>query len=244
MKIICAGLAKTGTKSISKALRQLGFTVFDWEEQTFDFLDHWVDVFQNGAQPDVKRVYQNVDAVVDMPAYFFWEEILKAFPDCKVILSEREEDSWLQSFVNQVEAIEAVMKSRTRPLLSQSWRKMNYVVDSILNATFGSANPRSTCVFRKRYRIHNHRVKSIVSPDKLLIYNVKEGWEPLCEFLGCEVPTAAFPHQNIKAEIMKTIMSTSRFIQQVKWEIQRAVFVIVSVTVVITAALFCIILMD
>ena len=46
MKVICAGFPKTGTKSISKALRDLGFTVFDWEEQAFDFLDHWVDVLQ------------------------------------------------------------------------------------------------------------------------------------------------------------------------------------------------------
>ena len=85
MKIICAGYAKTGTKSIAKALQHLGFTVFDWEEQTFDFVDHWVDVFQNGAKPDVKRVYQNADACIDFPGYFFFEEILDAFPDCKVI---------------------------------------------------------------------------------------------------------------------------------------------------------------
>ena len=58
MKIICAGYGKTGTKSIAKALRHLGFTVFDFEEQTFDFVDHWVDVFQNGAKPDV--MYQSI----------------------------------------------------------------------------------------------------------------------------------------------------------------------------------------
>ena len=75
MKIICAGLYKTGTKSIAKALRQLGFTVYDWEEQTFDFLDHWCDVLQNGAQPDVKRVYKNADTFVDLPGNLFWEEI-------------------------------------------------------------------------------------------------------------------------------------------------------------------------
>ena len=73
MKIICAGFAKTGTKSISEALRQLGFAVFDWEKQTFDFLVPWPlgYVFQNDAQPDVKRVYQNADAIVDLPGYFF-----------------------------------------------------------------------------------------------------------------------------------------------------------------------------
>ena len=105
MKLICTGMNKTGTKSITKALRHLGLTVFDWEEQTFDFLDHWVDVFQNGAKLDVKRVYQNADAVVDMPGNFFYEEILESFPDCKVVLSEREEDSWLKSVMNHFEKI-------------------------------------------------------------------------------------------------------------------------------------------
>ena len=75
MKVICAGLSKTGTKTIAKALRHLEFAVFDWEEQILDFLDHWVNVFQNGTKPDVEQVYQNADAVVDLPGAFFFEEI-------------------------------------------------------------------------------------------------------------------------------------------------------------------------
>ena len=128
MKIICAGLGKTGTKSITKALRHLGFVVFDWEEQTFDFLDHWVDVFKSGAQPDVKRVYQNADAVVDFPGTFFWEEILEAFPESKVILSEREEVSWIKSAVNQL--INAVKSREFYRMLSPTARKMNFVLYS------------------------------------------------------------------------------------------------------------------
>ena len=122
MKIICAGLGKTGTKSITKVLRHLGFIVFDWEEQTFDFLDHWVDVFKSGAQQDVKRVYQNADAVVDFPGTFVWDEILEAFPESKVILSEREEDSWIKSAVNQV--INAVKSREFYKMLSRTARKM------------------------------------------------------------------------------------------------------------------------
>ena len=103
MKIICAGYAKTGTKSIAKALRHLGYTVFDWEEQMFDFRDHWFDVFQNGAKPDVKRVYKNADVCIDMPGNLFFEEILEAFPDCKVILSVREEGAWIESLMRHLD---------------------------------------------------------------------------------------------------------------------------------------------
>jgi len=238
MRVICAGFLKTGTKSITKALRYLGFTVFDWEEQMFDFLDHWVDVFQNGVKPDVKRVYQNADVCIDMPGLFFFEEILEAFPDCKVILGVREEDSWIESLVHHLDSLFA-MRSKIVSILSPRARKIHYVFDSFLNAAIGSCNTKSTYVLRKRYRIHKHRVKSIVPTDKLLVYNVKEGWKPLCDFLECEVPTVAFPHENIKAEILKTAMMT-RCGQQVNWELQRVVFAIGSILAIMVVAILAI----
>ena len=231
MKVICAGAGKTGTKSIAKALRHLGFTVFDFEEQTFDFLDHWVDVFQNGAKPDVKRVYQNADVCVDTPGIFFFEEILEAFPDCKVILSVREEDSWIESAVRQVDSLYAA-RSKIVSMLSPTARKMEYFLDCIFNAAIGTCNTKSTYVIRKRYRIHNHRVKSFVPADKLLVYNVKEGWKPLCDFLECEVPSVAFPHENIKAAVTKRIM-TGPFGQQVNREFRDGVLKISLFLVVI-----------
>ena len=243
MKVICAGMPKTGTKSITKALRHLGFTVFDWEEQIFDFLDHWFDVFKNGAEPDVKRVYQDADAVVDTPGNFFWEEILEAFPDCKVILSERDEDSRVKSLVNQLEIVQAMrsrMRSRTVALLSPTTRKLHYTVDSHLDALLGSRNTKSTYVFRKRCRMHNHRVKSIVSRDKLLLYNVQQGWKPLCDFLGCKVPSVAFPHENINGEMGKVSLSERRYGPHVKCEMQKSLLVAISVIVVIVAAFLAI----
>ena len=241
MKVICAGINKTGTKSISEALRQLGFTVFDAvPQQLLDFLDHWVDVFQNGTQPDVKRVYQNADAVVDIPGNLFWEEILETFPDCKVILSERDEDSWIQSWVNQLEMIQAArvgIRAFIAYKLSQTARKLRYVGDSCFTALLGSTNPKSTCVFRKRYGMHNHRVKSIVPPAKLLVFNVKQGWKPLCDFLGCEVPTSAFPHENIKGEILTKPVKMKRLRQQVSSEVRKGSLGILSVIVVILASI-------
>ena len=241
MKVICAGLGKTGTKSIAKALSYLGFTVFDFKEQNLDFLDlldHWVDVFQNGAMPDVKRVYQHADTVVDMPGTFIYEEILEAFPDCKVILSERKEDSWVNSVVNQLEQAESRLKKLS--LLSATARKFDDVVSCYADTTLGSCNPKSTYVFRKRYRIHNHRVKSIVPADKLLVYNVKQGWKPLCDFLGCEVPTVPFPHENIKGEIANMPMEMTRTGRQLKWEIQRTVFISFCVLVMVVAMIMAI----
>ena len=236
MKVICAGPAKTGTKSISKALQILGLKVYNWEEQTFDFLDHWVDVFQNGAKPDVKYVYENADAVVDMPGKFFFEEILEAFPDCKVILSERDEHSWVESLVNQIKVFNtATFALKPLVVLSPTLKKLFFVLLAFTDAMFGSHDPKATYVFRKRFRSHNERVKAVVPSDKLLVYNIKQGWKPLCDFLECEIPNVPFPHENIKGEVANMPLEATRAGCQIKREFMRALLGICSLIVIFVA---------
>ena len=236
MKIICAGPAKTGTKSISKALQILGLKVYNWEEQTFDFLDHWVDVFQNGSKPDVKRVYENADAVVDMPGKFFFEEILETFPDCKVILSERDEDSWVESMVNQIKVFNtATFALKPLVLLSPTLKKLFFVLLAFTDAMFGSHDPKATYVFRKRFRNHNERVKSVVPRDQLLVYNVEQGWKPLCDFLESEIPDVPFPRENIKGEVANMPLGATRAGRQIKREFLRALLGLCSLVVIFVA---------
>ena len=85
MKIIVAGMPKTGTKSITAALRTLGYSVYDAEEN-FDFCyDEWMKIMTVGGTPeDFNKMYENVDATCDVPACYYWEEMLKAFPNAKV----------------------------------------------------------------------------------------------------------------------------------------------------------------
>lgn len=71
MKVICAGLSKTGTKSLAKALRMLGFTVFDYPEHKKVHLDEWLDVYCQGKEPDFVSMYRNVDAVTDIPSAYW-----------------------------------------------------------------------------------------------------------------------------------------------------------------------------
>ena len=135
MKVVCAGLNKTGTKSLAEALRVLGYKVYDYEEQTLDYLDHWIKVF-NGDTPEatIKLVYHNADAVVDYPGLYFWEEVLDTFPGTKVILFVRDEGKWIQSAMNQRAMIEA---ARPRLLfLSLTGRKMLKVYHAFLRACY------------------------------------------------------------------------------------------------------------
>ena len=103
MKFIVAAYSKTGTKTLAKCLRTLGFTVDDLFEH-FDKKAFWQRIYLSDPSdptaqtPEIfKEMYENVDACTDTPSYLFWEQILEAFPEAKVILIERDEDKWVKS---------------------------------------------------------------------------------------------------------------------------------------------------
>lgn len=86
MKVIVAGYPKTGTKSVNAALTQLGYSVYDALENLVFLQDEYIAILNKGwSTEDFRRMYENVDAIADMPAFFFWDEIHKAFPDAKVM---------------------------------------------------------------------------------------------------------------------------------------------------------------
>ena len=85
MKVIVAGMSKTGTKSMVAALKELGFEVHDYLEHYLYNGDKWLKIcYDGGSVEDFRKMYQNVDAVVDLPAWHFWEELSEAFPEAKV----------------------------------------------------------------------------------------------------------------------------------------------------------------
>ncbi len=89
MKVILAGLPKTGTKSMAMALRQLGYTVYDVTENLTHLGDEWLRIMNDGggSVEDMRRMYENVDATCDVPACHYWEELYNAFPQAKVAAS-------------------------------------------------------------------------------------------------------------------------------------------------------------
>ena len=85
MKVIVAGMAKTGTKSMCAALKELGYSVYDYNENMLLLGKEWMKICaEGGSTEDFRRMYENVDAVTDIPACYYWDEIHKAFPDSKV----------------------------------------------------------------------------------------------------------------------------------------------------------------
>ena len=211
MKIICAGLSKTGTTSLAKALQVLGYNVYDFQEHYEFHLQQWLDSFETDRHPNFKEIYEGVDAVTDVPPAFWFEEISADFPEAKVILTVRDsEDAWLKSWKEHLQlALGFFARFYTKPLfIIVPWmRKAKRFFDTLHQAIYGSFNPEATALYRVKYRQHNERVQAVIPAEKLLVFNVKQGWKPLCEFLGCDVPSTPFPRVNVAHSDIKKEMS-------------------------------------
>ena len=198
MKVICAGFSKTGTSSLAKALQILGYTVRDHQHHRYNDTDEWLGLYYRGEEPDYASLYENVDAVIGLPASSWYEEISKVFPEAKVVLTVRwdGEDGWVKSWAREAEFIfnPGFLK---RLLIRSINRKEWLFMDAICLASFGTITPTSTVLAKKKYREHNERVQAVIPKEKLLIYNLKQGWKPLCEFLGCDVPDQEYPWMNV-----------------------------------------------
>ncbi|XP_076811980.1 uncharacterized protein LOC143458954 [Clavelina lepadiformis] len=201
MKVICAGASKTGTKSLAKALRILGYNeVYDAEEAAEFAFKEWEEIWlgkQTSLDVILDSVYsKNVEAVVDIPHSAFFEQFLERWPEAKVILTLRDEDDWFQSFKSMIDwannkywpihYLRYISPTLNRMLNWQVW---------LFTTTVGPEKPHPF-LWKWSYRRHNKYVKAVVPSQQLLEYRVAEGWQPLCEFLGKPVPGEKFPFEN------------------------------------------------
>nr|XP_039273956.1 uncharacterized protein LOC120347910 [Styela clava] len=131
MKVICAGLSKTGTKSMNEALSILGYKVYDLLENFEIFGKEWRKIFDGKAGvEEIRAMYKDIDAAMDVPIYSFWEMILEAFPDAKVILTVRDdEDKFCESMKTQLRKNNQIFKFLT--LFSPTLRRfLNFCEDA------------------------------------------------------------------------------------------------------------------
>ncbi|CAK8693210.1 unnamed protein product [Clavelina lepadiformis] len=214
MKVICAGFSKTGTKTMQAALKELGYNVYDFMENYKYLGNDWMKIFgHGGTTEDFYRMFENVDAVTDVPACCFWDEIHKAFPDAKIIFTTRNEQAWFRSWDHQWTRNTQPMFSVMR-LLSPTLYRLNSFIELVVEVMgvkqkkhWLQPNTYNKLLARMSFRRHNAHVLLNAPKDKLLVYNVKEGWEPLCKFLGVDVPSKPFPHKNVRGSIVEEALA-------------------------------------
>ena len=199
MKVIGAGFGRTGTMSLKGALEQLGFgpSFHMIDVARFpELLPQW-QAAADGQPADWAQVFEGWESTVDWPACTYWEQIWEAFPDAKVLLSVRDPESWYESCRKSIHAsAQAAAKGELEGgSVTVSPEAMKMINGIIWNGTFeGRFDDKEFAldVFNR----HNEDVKSKVPADKLLVYEIKQGWEPLCEFLEVPVPDTDMPHLN------------------------------------------------
>jgi glutaredoxin-related protein len=183
MKILGAGLSRTGTLSLHKALQILGFNSVHWEPSRLN------DVIK-GVGSDFKR-YDDVDAVSDIPAAFFFREIFGAYPNCKVILTIRDMDSWFESVkYHYQKAVPANLVDQPQMLEeAKMLQKMVYGSEEAIED-----------LYKQRFKEHNQAVIDYLSPERLLVMNIidGDGWSKLCPFLNLAEPKDTFPCLNVR----------------------------------------------
>lgn len=169
---------------------------------------------------DFDSLLSDWGATTDQPAHFLAEELINAYPEAKIVLVERAEDSWYRSYD------QTVIKGAASPLIpfltlfDRTYiGQMADLVDLIAHHYFQVNEPRTYYyVFnnprffsqwreraKDRYAAHNAMVKRVVPRERLLLFKLEEGWEPLCKFLGKPIPEVPFPKVNETAAVQEKI---------------------------------------
>jgi hypothetical protein len=216
MKVIGAGFGRTGTLSLKKALELVGYGPCYHMDEMIRYPKHmgvWKAVAQ-GKPVNWDDIFGNYQSSLDFPASLYYRELLTAYPDAKVILTVREPERWYQSmYETAYTMMELYTPAWVKKYVPQYKRFADLIDVMIWNGLFNGKFADKAHAIRI-FNEHIEQVKQNVPAEKLLIFNVKEGWEPLCNFLGIPIPEGVpFPHVNDHETVKNQINRARRMYQ-------------------------------
>jgi hypothetical protein len=195
MKVIGASFGRTGTMSLKVALLQLGFGPCLHMVDFFGMPDRaqlFLDAYQ-GKPVDVEDLFEGYESSVDWPGNVFFKQALEAYPDMKVIHTKRDPESWYKSVSDTI--YPAALGLKNSPAFASDLTAQ--MVDAIVWQGDFQGRFDDKDLTLETYRRHNQDIVDSVPTDRLLIFDVKDGWAPLCGFLGTPVPDGVpFPRAN------------------------------------------------
>jgi len=214
--VIGAGLSRTGTLSTRAALEHLlGGPCYHGAVPMVERVEHaelWTEALEKGSLDvdTAKKLLGGYKAGVDHPIYCFYKDLLQMNPSSKVILTVRDPKSWYPSIDFMTTMVTTLACS-----LPYCWfltlvglgHQVGFIRSNIkqslgINGRLGRALKSGEDEAIKFFNDHVAEVKAFVPPHQLLVFNVKEGWEPLCKFLDRPIPNIPFPHVNDRREVM------------------------------------------
>ncbi len=196
LKVVGAGIGRTGTMSLKIALEQLGFGPCHHMVELLKDMPRQLPLWQAAVagEPDWDAVYEGYRSAVDWPTARFYRELHAAFPDAKFVLGHRSPESWAESFSHTIYLSLADIEKA--PEEQREWLRM---VAKILEQT-GIPPGLDAEGLAGAFAAHVEAVKAAIPPERLLVFEARDGWEPLCAFLGVPAPDGPYPRTNDRAE--------------------------------------------
>lgn len=206
MRVIGSGFGRTGTTSMKAALELLGFGRCYHMQELFKRPSHaraWGQ-WRPGTEPDLDRLFRDFGATVDFPASLIYDQLLDRFPHAKVVHTVRDPDRWYDSTAETIYRAREVFRSsplRYVPQIRDLYEMLDVVIwDGLFDGRF---EDRDHAIHV--YERWTERVIATVPSNRLLVFDVAQGWEPLCEFLEGPVPDQPFPRVNDKAVFQRRL---------------------------------------
>jgi hypothetical protein len=215
IEVIGAGLGRTGTLSLRDALEELGY------EKTYHFIDfghakHWADVAKGKASIDSvidSMIKDGYNATMDNPSADIYLNLFQRFPEAKVILTLRDSpQQFASSWKELYRSIEVTERSFSPKFPSFFQWLPVFLRLKEMRCFMGTTHlGLPPCELLKNWRMHpngwleeqyerhNQHVIENIPRDQLLVFNVKDGWEPLCRFLDKPIPKVPFPHPKVNS---------------------------------------------
>lgn len=206
LKVIGFGLGRTGTYSLKTALEALQLGPCHHMERVAQNMPVQLPLWNEALDgaPNFEAIYAGMQSAVDWPTAAFYQELYTTYPDAKFILTHRSKESWAESFGSTIYKLLAEREKAPPPV--QEW--LNMVVKTINKSGFPMGLDYAGLA--ERYEAHNKAVQDFIPAEQLLVYQVKEGWEPLCRFLNLEVPETEFPRTNNREEFWDLVNAATK----------------------------------
>lgn len=200
LEVVGAGFGRTGTLSLKFALEKLGFSGCYHMMELMghpEHADQWLAV-SRGEEIDWDTLFAGYLGAVDWPASAHWKALAEHYPRSKVVLSTRDPDRWYESVCNTIyrfssaglESEDAAERGRAEWAHQIIWQK---IFD-------GRLDDRDHCI--SVFRANEAEVKATIPAERLLVFEARDGWEPLCEFLERPIPEGDYPRANTTEEFL------------------------------------------
>lgn len=196
LKVIGAGVGRTGTYSLKLAINQIGLGPCHHMEEVLHNMATQVPLWSAAASgaPEWSRIFSGYRSTVDWPTACFFRDLAKEYPEARFVLTVRDPKRWADSFGATIYKLLGSIDQA--PQEKQAWLRMASEVIAMTGFPPGLDRDELAQAFIS----HNRAVKEAIPADRLLEFEVKHGWQPLCDFLDVPVPDIDFPRTNHREE--------------------------------------------